>query len=249
MRATDGTWRSYLLRRGVARGEIDTLLQASTLLVLLLGLFLLSRRAAGALTSTPPVPWLLLTAFGLFTWALAVRKLSRTHSFWTWLAVVNVVVFAIACSFPGNRAADWLIWSATIVALFVSDRVPSSVRPWGQPRTTARLDQAEGEESGDEQILQRLTRGRTAEGRDFVRGELSAPFSVGERQTTLYVGFCPPFLRQPEVEAHIADDTDGSIKLVQVLHNGARLEVRLAAPAAEAECVAVEVFATEAIDA
>ena len=55
-----------------------------------------------------------------------------------------------------------------------------------------------------------------------------------------------PFVGRPELEAHIADDTDASVKPVQVLHNGAQLEVRLVAPAVAAVCVAVEVFATDA---
>jgi hypothetical protein len=61
----------------------------------------------------------------------------------------------------------------------------------------------------------------------------------------LFVAFCPPFEFLPEVEAEIADDSPADVKLTQVLHNGAQLEVRLPHPAPVATSVTVELFAAE----
>jgi hypothetical protein len=94
-----------------------------------------------------------------------------------------------------------------------------------------------------EEVLQQVTRLRTAEGKDAVRATLAAEFAQGERQSTVYVGFCPPFELLPEVEANIADDSEADVKLVQVLHNGAQVEVRLSEPAEQAIAVSIELFA------
>jgi hypothetical protein len=94
-----------------------------------------------------------------------------------------------------------------------------------------------------EQILQQVTRLRTAEGNDAVRATVTAEFAPGERQNTVYVGFCPPFELLPEVEANVADDSEADVKLAQVLHSGAQLEVRLSEPATEPTVVSIELFA------
>jgi len=97
-----------------------------------------------------------------------------------------------------------------------------------------------------EQVLQRLTRVRTVDGHEAISGTLLAEFAPGERNATLHVAFCPPFETLPNLEAQIADDSEASVKVTQVLHNGAQLEVRLPEPADETIAVEVEFFATDA---
>jgi hypothetical protein len=94
-------------------------------------------------------------------------------------------------------------------------------------------------------ILQQLTRVRDANGRECIHGNLAAEFASGERQTALYIAFCPPFEYLPDVEAEIANDVQAEVKLVQVLHNGAQLEVRLPQPASSPTSITIALFAAE----
>jgi hypothetical protein len=78
-----------------------------------------------------------------------------------------------------------------------------------------------------------------------MRGKLIAEFAPDERTTSLHVAFCPPFARLPEVEAEAVNGPDVSVHVAQVLHNGARIEVRLQQAAAERINVSLEFFAQE----
>jgi len=105
-------------------------------------------------------------------------------------------------------------------------------------------EQAHGN-AAEEVVLQQLTRVRTRRGNDIIRGTLVAEFPVGERYATLYVAFCPPFERLPVVQTDSADDFDATVKLAQVLHNGAQIEVRLTEPAEEFLRICVDFVAQE----
>jgi hypothetical protein len=96
-----------------------------------------------------------------------------------------------------------------------------------------------------EKLLQQTTRIRTADGKEIIRGKVVGEFAPGERQVTLYIVFCPPFELLPQVEATAADEIEATVKLVQVLHNGAQLEVRLPEPAEDRLAVAVEFVARQ----
>ena len=74
------------------------------------------------------------------------------------------------------------------------------------------------------------------------RGTLLAEFAPGERTTTLYVAFCPPFERLPRVEVESSAD----VKTVQVLHQGAQFEIRRSGPANSPASASIEFFATDA---
>jgi hypothetical protein len=67
---------------------------------------------------------------------------------------------------------------------------------------------------------------------------LQAEFSQGQRQATLYVGFCPPLARLPVIEAECVDGPEAELKVAQAFCHGARLEVRLS-EAAEEDCLVV----------
>jgi len=131
----------------------------------------------------------------------------------------------------------------TLGVCLVVRRVLDSITAQPQALRPARRSSPAARPVAD--ILQQLTRVRTAEGRVAVRGTLVAEFAAGARDAMLYVAFCPPFERLPEVDAHVTDDTTASVKVAQRLHHGAQLDVRLPAAAENSLTVTVEFFAAE----
>jgi hypothetical protein len=245
MRATDGT-----LRLGnIARDRQQLALQviaATVVFALAVGLFLLQRRFSGALSTPLPVLQLIATGALVAAWAVAVSKLSRATPTLTAIAFVAILLIALACSYPGSRIVDWLVWPTAMFA--------AALFPLALPLAATRHRSAESPsapnlidaETEPEHVLQQITRTRNADGTEAIRATLVGEFNTGERQTTLHIAFCPPFERLPEVEANLNDDLDATVKLTQVLQNGAQIEVRLAEPAEELLHVGIELFATDA---
>jgi hypothetical protein len=242
-------------RPGSSATQIAASLSA---LIIVLSLFLAARRILGAMAAPlAPLP-LAITAIVLLLCVLCVRltlrpstsgpAVSRRSSFPRLIErapFISLVLVAFACSYPGGRFIDWLIWLPAIAAAwFALTRIK-----WQGPQQSPVLRLHESAPSPlpepTELVLQQLTRFRTAGGQDAIRGTLMAEFAAGQRAATLYVGFCPPFARLPETETDIADADLATVHLVQVLHNGAQLEVRLPRPATHAIAVAVEFFAAE----
>jgi hypothetical protein len=227
---------------------------ASGPLLLALALFLASRRAIGAMTAPlPPLP-LVATALAVLAWFAVVhaagmflgersRSLPRAKS-WVLQSVpwVTLLLVAYACSYPAARLVDWLVWGATIALAWLLPRLAATPR---SHRPLKHSPPAVAAPSVDERLLSQLTRVRTAAGQDAIRGTLVAELALGQRDATLYIAFCPPFERLPSVEAEVDGSTAASVKLTQVLHHGAQLELRLTRPAAQPTAVSVEVFAAE----
>lgn len=101
----------------------------------------------------------------------------------------------------------------------------------------------EAAETLDANVLQQLTRIRDEAGIETIFGTLRAEFAPGQRHATLHVGFCPPLAGVPSIEADPADGPDATVKIIQAFAHGARLEVRLTAPAAEPCSVLLEMTA------
>jgi hypothetical protein len=243
MRATDGILQSLILRAGAKGWAAPASVLASILFVAALSLFLFVRRATGALTVPLGAPQLVATAMVVFLWALVVREFTRKRATYFWISLCTMLLVAIGCSFPVARVIDWLVWVPAIGCIAVLPlatriRLPNSRR--------GRLNSMDAD-ANPEQVLQQLTRFRTADGKNAIRGTVLAEFVVGERQTTLYVGFCPPFELLPVVDAGVNDELEAEVKLAQVLHNGAQLDVRLSEPAEEPIAVSIEFFASERI--
>ncbi len=237
----DGTTRIELLRIGRLRGPISAIVVASIIFVFAIGVLLIVRRWSGALTAPLPVPQLVVTAAGLCVWATIVRELTVRRRPFVWLSLSAFLLFAVGCSYPGNRLVDWLVWLAAI-ATVVSPRMH-----W-RPKSKFLLQRLRPQQDGGpavERVLQQLWRTRTADGKDLLRGTLLAEFTPGERQVTLYVGFCPPFEMLPIVEAEVADGFEAELKLAPVLHNGAQIEVRLSEAADEPIGVTIDFLAAE----
>jgi hypothetical protein len=239
MRATDGNSRTLFLRSSRIGWPVSTLLVSSILFVLAIGVFFIVRRAAGALTAPLPAPQLVATAAGLCVWVIVTHGLAAKRPVFFWVPLGVLLLFAVGCSFPGRRLVDWLVWMPSIgVIILLPWAARMKLRRSGRRYSSANKDNAIAE-----QVVQRLTRLRSSEGQDALRGTLMAEFSPGERQTKLYVGFCPPFELLPQVDVSVADESEADITLVQVLHNGAQLDVRLSEAADEPIAVTIEFFA------
>jgi len=230
MFATDGTWRDVDDAGDDWRTVIAPALVTSLALALAVTVFLFVRRLSGALdTPLAPVP-LVLTAGGLLAWSAAIRLRLRDRRA-DWLAAIVLALFAVACSFPGNRVIDWLVWLTALVAFGL---IP------------ARRSSPAGESVSDsDELLQQLTRSRTADGSETIHGTLLAEFAPGERIVVLHVAICPPFERLPSVDAEAADGPECDVKVAQVLHQGARIEARLSRVNTAAARVTINFVATD----
>jgi hypothetical protein len=93
-------------------------------------------------------------------------------------------------------------------------------------------------------LLQQIIRVRTANGGEMISGVLRGDFLSGERNQNLHVAFCPPLAATPELSFEQVDGPSATIKAGQVESFGARLEVRLDAPAKESAQILVEFSAT-----
>jgi hypothetical protein len=269
MSAIEGTWRAASRDQAGQRWPIAQGLIASIFFALGLASFLLVRRATGALAVPLPLLPLTATAMAIFTWVWGVRIAWARQAdrgaivaspfdriVVIWLPLVTLMAVAVACSYPGQRVVDWLVWLPVIVANSVG---PQRVARWWRAHasttfrasptscnpTAAGLEQPSEASEDSETLLQQLNRFRDADGRETVRGTLVAEFAPGERTATLHIAFCPPFELLPQVQAEIADGPDANVKVAQVLHNGARLDVRLVQPTIVAAAVSLEIVAGE----
>jgi hypothetical protein len=155
-----------------------------------------------------------------------------------WLPTSIIVLFAAACSYPGGRVVDWLVW----LPILAIDR-------WSQTKLTGMALAWPAAVTVDlhaERPLQQLSRFRTRDGREAVRGTLVAEFDAGERIATVYAAFCPPFEHLPVVQANIADNSAATVKVAQQLYNGTQFEVRLSHAAIRQQTVTIEFVATTA---
>jgi hypothetical protein len=157
---------------------------------------------------------------------------------------VGVLLLAIACCWPGSRWIDWLVWLPIVAADWFGPKVFRTPARRGSPAVEdisepakCSLPAAEG------QIVQQLTRVRRADGSEMIHGTLAAQFAPGVRTVTLHAAFCPPFARLPQVDAEAIDGPDASVKIVQVLTSGVRIDVQLARAADRAQCARVEMAA------
>lgn len=86
-----------------------------------------------------------------------------------------------------------------------------------------------GAESAQE-IIQQVTRWRTADGSESLRAVLRADFDEGERSKSLHLSFCPPLPAIPDVEVAELEGPPATSKLAEVQNYGVRIDVRLGAP-------------------
>jgi hypothetical protein len=97
-----------------------------------------------------------------------------------------------------------------------------------------------------EDITQQLTRTLASDGTEELSGWLRMVFAAGQRTGSLHVAFCPPFALTPELEIEQLDGPEARIKTAQLLPYGARLDLKLVAPAIEPATVLVQFSARTA---
>jgi hypothetical protein len=253
--ATDGIWPETFRRCAGQRSPLQYLAAATAFLALSLGLFLFARRTIGALLSSPPVDVVALTALVLVAWGwlvrlslwrdqiaprqyLAAELRSRVSIVAVWIPLIAIALFAVACSYPFARTIDYAIWFSALAAVVWGPKIVLPAR-----RSSPAMNRVPDAES----VLQQLTRYRLADGREAVRGILHAELAAGERSATLYVAFCPPFERLPQVTAAVASGPSATVKLAQVLHQGTQVEVRRSGVLECRQNVTVELSATEPV--
>jgi hypothetical protein len=229
MLATDGTWRD-VNDADNWRGAVVPAIVASLVLALVVAVFLVARRMSGALETPLAALPLILTAASLLGWAIAARLQLHDRRV-DWLLAGVLALFAIGCSFPGERLIDWLVWMTAFAAYGL---IP------------ARRNPLAGEaDKREEQVLQQLTRSRTTDGCETIRGTLIAEFAAGERSAIIHTAFCPPFERLPSVKCEAVGGPGCEVKVSQILHQGVRLEVRLSRASTAAQRVTLEILAAD----
>jgi hypothetical protein len=191
-----------------------------------IGLLLVARRAAGAIDAELGVAPLAATLL------LAAWPSAQSFAWLMWLPLVGVDWYSRTHFLYQSKGAS-------VEGLVRSGVPPLAPLHQGESET---LQGCEAEES----VVQQLVRARDAHGVESIHGTLLAGFAAGQRHATLYVGFCPPLERLPDIEAEVADGPDAAIKVVQAFAHGARLDLRLGEAAEEACCVIVEFVAVPA---
>lgn len=187
------------------------------------------------------------------------------------LPVMVTLLVAGACLDAGSLL-DWTIWlfaaGSAVFAPQLNDiivrsagrevdapasHVPSeeptgaSDRSRSVPGSYSDLLAAENDaeiDPADEDFLQRISRTRTPEGAQVIHALMAADLPPGTRSTTLFVPFCPPWETLPEVDVSVGDGPPAEAKVVQVLHHGGQIEVRLDQPSTVGERVLVELIAS-----
>lgn len=209
--------------------------------LLAVGALLAVRRLVGAFHAPLPAPQLIALAVVAGVVSIGCRRLwrrladptaapnlHRLDFFVAFAGTLAMILLAVGCSYPSGRAAPWLLW----ISLLIADQTSAYefLRSARRPRRLPRLVEPQSP-TDDQCVLQQLVRVRDDAGVEAIHGTLRADFVPGQRHATLHVGFCPPLAALPEVAAEPTDGPDATIKIVQAFAHGARLEVRLAAPA------------------
>jgi hypothetical protein len=153
-----------------------------------------------------------------------------------WGASLTLVLIVGAISFPRGGSQQWMIWLPVLAAdQWLRWRMFAEKPPAEQMGAKAIQLQTAGD------AWQQVVRTRDVAGVETVTAALRADFVEGQRSATVYVGFCPPLNRVPEIS--LAPLEGAEAKIVQAFPHGARIDVRLAQAAREAMSVSLNVVA------
>jgi hypothetical protein len=213
-----------------------------------IALLLIARRAMGAFTAE--LAWQVVLAAALMSFAaisglrilwrrtfpesLVAKPQAAVDAWIGWGASLTLVLIAGGVSFPRGESQDWMLWVPVLVADQVLRRRLFEGREPTEPFITK--PQAMGRDQ-----LQQIVRTRDVAGHETVAATLRADFVTGQRNATVYLGFCPPLARVPEIEITPVDGAE--VKIVQAFAHGARIDVRLARVATEAKSIFLNVNA------
>ena len=76
-------------------------------------------------------------------------------------------------------------------------------------------------------VLQQLTRSKTADGTERLDGWLRMPLAPGQRTASVHVAFCPPFETNPTLDLEQIEGPEGRIRSAQLMPHGVRLDLKL----------------------
>ena len=93
------------------------------------------------------------------------------------------------------------------------------------------------------EIVQQLTRVRTPEDTEELRGWLRVPLASGQRTESVHLAFCPPLAATPELLVEQIDGPEARLKTGQLLPDGARIDLKLVSAADEPASVVLEFVA------
>jgi hypothetical protein len=175
-----------------------------------------------------------------------------------WGPSIALLLLTFGLSWPMERFLDWIVW----ISLWVADALWRTKYLAGEPPESAAAIRPIGASivhgptgagavaadaatalSGDEILLQRLTRFRNPQGQESLVGTLCAELAAGQRTTEVYVSFCPAFDRIPTIELEQSDGPPARIRVGHVLPHGARLDIRLIDPLSDGRPIHVDLFA------
>ncbi|MCL2745085.1 MAG: hypothetical protein FWE67_14670 [Planctomycetaceae bacterium] len=83
-----------------------------------------------------------------------------------------------------------------------------------------------GEDIIDENVTQQLTRSKTPDGKERIEGICLAEFEDGQQTVSVHVPFCPPFAKEPIVEAYLIEVADAAVSVAQSQVFGVRFEIK-----------------------
>jgi hypothetical protein len=90
-------------------------------------------------------------------------------------------------------------------------------------------------------VLQEFVRSRQPGGAERLNGWMRVPLVPGQRNASVHLAFCPPFVCTPSVTVTQQEGPAARIKTAQVLPFGARLDLKLAEPSLSNENVLLEI--------
>jgi len=96
------------------------------------------------------------------------------------------------------------------------------------------------EEELDPAVLQQQTRSRDGSGAEQISGWQRVTLAAGAQSAAAHVAFCPPLERAPQLEVHQLSGPDAQVKVAVSQPFGARFDIRLSKPAAEASELLIE---------
>ena len=172
-------------------------------------------------------------------------------------ALVSSVVLAIGLlvCLPGTTLAGRLaLWIALAAEELFTWRLLIGRRPRGAVDAAAGLsastrpDQSLPSGVPGKEVLQQLTRSRTADGGELLSGWLRVDLAAGQRTANLHVAFCPPFAQVPHISVQQIDGPEARIKAVQTLPHGVRFDLKVADEGPQASTLLLQFAASASPD-
>lgn len=218
--------------------------------LLLVGLTLLVRGAAGAFDA--PLPTLLLLATGLaavlaavaarFAWRFARVPVGDRRPMALHVSLsAGLLLLGAGVTLPGGTVAALLLfWTLLLAEEAAAWR--GILRRQSLPGVAARTVRtaSPSAKSTEEESWQQVTRGRSADGRQTAHGWLRAEFAAGQRTAVAHVAICPPLPNVPGVTFRQTAGPEARVKAAQVLPYGIRFEIKLPTASERARQVRIE---------